>query len=92
MHGDDRTAVAHDRRVLPLRRRTESPRALPGRACALARSDYESNAVRLDRNEVGALVVAAGLGTAAEHGLISRADHPRAAHSQRQHAVAGIFG
>jgi integrase/recombinase XerD len=32
---------------------------------------YESHAVGLDRNEVGALLVAAGLGTAAEHALIS---------------------
>ena len=35
------------------------------------RLDYESHAVGLDRNEVGALLVAAGLGTAAEHALIS---------------------
>jgi integrase len=35
------------------------------------RLDYESLAVGLDRNEVGALLVAAGLGTAAEHALIS---------------------
>lgn len=33
--------------------------------------DYESHATALDRNEVGALLVAAGLGTAAEHALIS---------------------
>ena len=32
---------------------------------------YESHAVGLDRNDVGALLVAAGLGTAAEHALIS---------------------
>ena len=35
------------------------------------RLDYESHAVGLDRNEVGALLVAAGLGGAAEHALIS---------------------
>ena len=35
------------------------------------RLDYESHAVGLDRNEVGALLVAAGLGTAAEHALVS---------------------
>jgi len=35
------------------------------------RVDYESHAVALDRNELGALLVAAGLGTAGEHGLIS---------------------
>ena len=35
------------------------------------RIDYESHAAALDRNEVGALLVTAGLGTAAEHALIS---------------------
>ena len=35
------------------------------------RLDYESHATGLDRNEVGALLVAAGLGPASEHALIS---------------------
>jgi integrase/recombinase XerD len=35
------------------------------------RLDYESHATGLDRNEIGALFVAAGLGPAAEHALIS---------------------
>ena len=35
------------------------------------RLDYESHATALDRNEVGALLVAAGLGSAQEHALIS---------------------
>src|ERR1051326_6119148 len=35
------------------------------------RLDYESHANALDRNEAGALLVAAGLGPAAEHALIS---------------------
>jgi integrase/recombinase XerD len=35
------------------------------------RVDYESHAVALDRNELGALLVAAGLGSAATHALIS---------------------
>jgi site-specific recombinase XerD len=35
------------------------------------RVDYESHTVALDRNELGALLVAAGLGTAGEHALIS---------------------
>ena len=35
------------------------------------RLDYESHAVALDRNELGALLVAAGLGASAEHALIS---------------------
>ena len=34
------------------------------------RVDYESHAVALDRNELGALLVAAGLGSPAEHALI----------------------
>jgi integrase/recombinase XerD len=33
--------------------------------------DYESRAVGLDRNEIGALLVAAGLGPAADHAFIS---------------------
>jgi integrase/recombinase XerD len=35
------------------------------------RIDYESHAAGLDRNELGALLVAAGLGAAAEHALVS---------------------
>src|ERR1700755_1820510 len=35
------------------------------------RVDYESHAVALDRNELGALLVAAGLGSPAEHAPIS---------------------
>jgi integrase/recombinase XerD len=35
------------------------------------RLDYESHATGLDRNELGAMLVAAGLGAAAEHALIS---------------------
>jgi integrase/recombinase XerD len=35
------------------------------------RLDYESHATGLDRNELGALLVAAGLGTAGDHALIS---------------------
>ena len=35
------------------------------------RLDYESHATQLDRNELGALLFAAGLGTPAEHALIS---------------------
>ena len=35
------------------------------------RLDYESHAIGLDRNEVGALLVAAGLGAANEHALFS---------------------
>jgi site-specific recombinase XerD len=35
------------------------------------RVDYESHAVGLDRNELGAMLVAAGLGPSAEHALVS---------------------
>jgi site-specific recombinase XerC len=35
------------------------------------RLDYESHATGLDRDELGAMLVAAGLGTAGEHALIS---------------------
>jgi integrase/recombinase XerD len=35
------------------------------------RADYESHAIALDRNELGALLVAAGLGPPAEHALVS---------------------
>ena len=50
------------------KKNSSAPR-LP-RTCA-GRVDYESHAVALDRNELGALLVAAGLGTAGEHALIS---------------------
>ena len=44
---------------------------LPAAHVRRPRLDYESHAVALDRNEVGALLVAAGLDSAAEHALIS---------------------
>jgi integrase/recombinase XerD len=48
---------------------------LPGHSPAAhvrrPRIDYESHATGLDRNELGALLVAAGLGPPAEHALIS---------------------
>jgi integrase/recombinase XerD len=40
-------------------------------AAHVRRLDYESHATALDRNELGALLVAAGLGPSAEHALIS---------------------
>jgi integrase/recombinase XerD len=43
------------------------------------RVDYESHAVALDRNELGALLVAAGLGPPPEHALISLLAFERAA-------------
>jgi integrase/recombinase XerD len=48
---------------------------LPGHSPAAhvrrPRVDYESHAVGLDRNEMGALLVAAGLGPPGDHALIS---------------------
>ncbi len=43
----------------------------PGAHVRRPRLDYESHATGLDRNELGALLVAAGLGPPAEHALIS---------------------
>jgi hypothetical protein len=45
------------------------------------RVDYESNAVALDRNELGGLLVAAGLGSASGHAL-----NGRLGFSPREHA------
>ena len=39
--------------------------------CVARRLDYESHATGLDRNEVGAMLVAAGLGAAQDHALLS---------------------
>ncbi|HEV3382836.1 MAG TPA: hypothetical protein VG142_17875 [Trebonia sp.] len=44
---------------------------LPAAPARRPRVDYESHATALDRNELGALLVAAGLGPTAEHALIS---------------------
>jgi len=49
----------------------ELPDHSPAAHVRRPRLDYESHATALDRNEVGALLVAAGLGLAAEHALIS---------------------
>jgi integrase len=58
--------VADDPPVNALRRRQE-----PALLSAVPRVDYESHTVALDRNELGALLVAAGLGLPAWHALIS---------------------
>jgi hypothetical protein len=44
-------------------------RAPPAVDVSRPRIDYESHAIGLDGNEVGALLVAAGLGRAADHAL-----------------------
>ncbi|MGH9137137.1 MAG: tyrosine-type recombinase/integrase [Acidimicrobiales bacterium] len=61
------------------------------------RLDYESHATGLDRNEVGALLVAAGLASAREHALVSllainglRVSERSAPTSKRSASSAGI--
>ena len=49
----------------------ELPDHSPAARVRRPRVDYESHAVALDRNELGALLVAAGLGPPCEHALIS---------------------
>ena len=56
---------------LQVRRRGRASRSLAGGAVRRPRLDYESHATALDRNELGALLVAAGLGPPAEHALVS---------------------
>jgi integrase/recombinase XerD len=62
--------AVHRRRVLPVGGRGGPARSFSGCACAPPRLDYESHATGLDRNELGALLVAAGLGAPGEHALI----------------------
>ena len=64
-------AAVHHRRVLQIRGRRRAAGSLTRRACRRPRVDYESHATALDRNEMGALLVAAGLGPPPEHALIS---------------------
>src|SRR5690349_14215310 len=64
-------AAVHHRRVLQVRRRRRTPCAFPAAHVRRPRVDYESHAVALDRNDLGALLVAAGLGPPCEHALIS---------------------
>jgi hypothetical protein len=53
--------------VLPVRRRARTPGSPTRPHVRRPRVDYKSHAVALDRNELGALLVAAGLGSAVEH-------------------------
>jgi integrase len=61
----------HRGRVLPVRRRERTTGAFSRCARAPAAAEYEWHAIGPDRNELGALLVAAGLGPPAEHALIS---------------------
>ena len=64
-------AALHHRRVLQVRGRRGTPDHSPAAHVRRPRVDYESHAAALDRNELGALLVAAGLGSPPEHALIS---------------------
>jgi integrase/recombinase XerD len=68
-HGDQ--AAQYDRRVYRYAVEAELLDHSPAAHVRRPRIDYESHATGLDRNELGALLVAAGLGTAAEHALVS---------------------
>ena len=61
----------HHRRPVQVRRRGGAPRPLAAAHVRGPRLDYESHATALDRNELGGILVAAGLGPPAEHALIS---------------------
>ena len=61
----------HHRRVLQYAVEEELLEHSPAAHVRRPRVGYESHAVALDRNELGALLVAAGLGPPAEHALIS---------------------
>ena len=61
--------AVHSGRPLPLCRRRGALRS-PAVHVRRPRLDYESHVTGLDRNELGALLVAAGLGPAVEHALV----------------------
>ena len=64
-------AAVHHRRVYKYAVEEELLEHSPAAHVRRPRLDYESHAVALDRNELGALLVAAGLGPPLEHALIS---------------------
>ena len=68
---DDLASALHHRVLLPLRRTRRLHREVTSGACPPPELDYESHATGLDRNEVGAMLVAAGLGSAQDHALLS---------------------
>jgi integrase/recombinase XerD len=65
------TTDMHNRLLLPVRRTRRLIATSPAAHVRRPRLDYESRATRLDRNEVGAMLVAAGLGDPSDHALIS---------------------
>ena len=65
------TSPLHSGRLLPLRRGEGLIDHSPAVHVRRPRLDYESYAVGLDRNEVGALLVQAGLASPRDHALAS---------------------
>jgi integrase/recombinase XerD len=61
----------HDRLLLPYAEEEGLIPISPAVHVRRPRLDYESHAIGLDRNEVGAMLVAAGLGGHQEHALLS---------------------
>jgi integrase/recombinase XerD len=61
----------HDRRFYKYAVEEESLEHSPAAHVRRPRLDYESHATGLDRNELGTLLVAAGLGHRMEHALVS---------------------
>ena len=68
---DREPAAVHHRRVPCYAVEEELLEHSPAAHVRRPRVDYESHAVALDRNDLGALLVAAGLGPPCEHALIS---------------------
>ena len=56
---------------VPRRRRRRRDRALPGGPHPPAPVDYESHVAHLDRNELGSILVTAGLSSPRDHALVS---------------------
>jgi hypothetical protein len=61
----------HHRRVVPYAVEEDLLDHSPAAHVRRPRLDYESRAIALDRNELGALLVASGLGSPGDHALIS---------------------
>ena len=84
--------VVHDRRVLPLRRRRRLSSSTHRRVhVRRPRIDYDSHVAHLDRNELGAIFVAAGLSSPRDHALVSLLASERAARlrsDRRRHRSA----
>jgi hypothetical protein len=68
-----RPPAVHRRRVLPHAEEDGVIEHSPAVHIRRPRIDYESHVAHLDRNELGAILVTAGLGSARDHALVSGA-------------------